>query len=73
VQILDECKRWLDGSERIVISDLLELIKSHDLDLILLPYADTWVPLIVRRARRYGHDPTFSRSGWFKPMASESY
>ena len=51
----------------------LELIKSHDPDLILLPYADTWVPLMVRKARRYGLEPTISRTGFFKPMASKSY
>jgi hypothetical protein len=37
VQILNGGNRKLDGSERTVISDLLELIKSHDPDLILLP------------------------------------
>ena len=73
VQVLNGRKRTLEGSERKVISDLLELIKSCNPDLILLPHADTWVPLLVRKARRYGLDPTISRSGWFKPMASKSY
>jgi len=73
VQILDGCKRRLEGSEKTVISDLLDLIKTHDPDLILLPYADTWVPLMVRKARRYGLEPTFSRTGRFKPMGSKSY
>jgi DNA polymerase I len=73
VQILDGCTRRLEGSEKTVISDLLDLIKTHDPDLILLPYADTWVPLMVRKARRYGLEPTFSRTGWFKPMGSKSY
>jgi DNA polymerase I len=73
VQILNGCKRQLEGSEKTVISDLLDLIKTHDPDLILLPYADTWVPLMVRKARRYGLEPTFSRTGWFKPMGSKSY
>ena len=73
VRILNGHKRRLEGPEREVLSDLMELIKAHDPDLILLPYADTWVPLIVHRARRYGLEPTFSRSGWFKPMASKSY
>jgi DNA polymerase I len=71
VQILNGCKRQLEGSEKTVISDLLDLIKTHDPDLILLPYADTWVPLMVRKARRYGLEPTFSRTGWFKPMGSQ--
>ena len=73
IQILNGKKRWLEGSERTVVSDFLELIKSYNPDLILLPYADTWVPLMVRKARRYGLDSAISRSGWFKPMASKSY
>ena len=51
VQVLNGRKRRLDGSERTVISDLLELVKSHDPDLILCPHADTWIPIIVRKAR----------------------
>lgn len=66
-------RRRLEGAEREVLSDLLDLIKTHDPDLILLPYADTWIPLIVKKARRYCLEPAFSRSGFFKPMASKSY
>ena len=73
VEVLDGHKRKLQGPERTVLSDLLDLIKSHDPDLILCPNADTWIPLIVRRARRYGLEPTISRTGFFKPMASKSY
>lgn len=73
VEVLNGHKRRLEGPERQVISDLLELICVHDSDLLLCPYADTWVPLIVRKARRYGLEPTISRTGFFKPMASKSY
>jgi DNA polymerase I len=73
VDVLNGRKRRLEGSEGQVISDLLELVKAHDPDLILCPHADTWIPLIVRKARRYGLEPTFSRTGFFKPMASKSY
>jgi DNA polymerase I len=73
VQILDGCKQRFEGPEKVVLSDLMEFIKIHDPDLILLPYADTWVPLIVRKARRYGIEPTISRTGRFKQMASKSY
>jgi hypothetical protein len=62
----------LRGPEWEVLADLLEFIRVHDTDVILFPYADTWVPLIIRRPRRYGLEPTFSRSGWFK-LASKSY
>ena len=73
VQILNARKRRLEGSERTVISDLMELVKSHDPDLILCPHADTWMPIIVHKVRRYGLEPTISRTGWFKQMASKSY
>ncbi len=73
VEVLDGCKRRLEGPERTVLSDLLELIKAHDPDLILLPFADTWVPLIVKRANRYCLEPTISRSGFFKQIGSRSY
>ena len=69
VQILNGRKQKFDGQEKTVLVDLLEYIKLHDSDVILLPYADTWVPLIVKKARRYSLEPTFSRSGWFKRMA----
>lgn len=73
IEVLSGRKRRFEGPERQVISDLLEFIRSHDPDLILLPFADAWVPLIVRRARRYGLEPTISRSGWFKKTSSKSY
>jgi DNA polymerase I len=73
VEVQSGRKRKFEGPERRVISDLLEFIRSHDPDMILLPFADTWVPLIVKRAKRYGLDPIISRSGWFKKMASKSY
>jgi len=73
IEVLNGRKRRLEGPERTVIFDLLEIIKAHDPDLILCPHADTWIPLMVRKARRYGLEPTFSRTGFFKPMASKSY
>lgn len=73
IEILGVRKRRIEGPERVVISDFLALIKAHDPDAILLPYADTWIPLIVQKARRLGLDQTISRSGWFKKMASKSY
>ncbi len=44
IQIFNGAKRWLEGSERTVLDDLMEIIKSCNPDLILLPYADTWIP-----------------------------
>jgi DNA polymerase I len=50
VQVHGGYKRRFEGPERIVLADFLD-IKVHDPDVILFPYADTWVPLIVKRAR----------------------
>jgi DNA polymerase I len=73
VQILDGRKRHLEGSEQTVISDLLDIVRSHEPDIILCPHADTWVPIIVHKARRYGLGPTIRRTGFYKQMASKSY
>ncbi|MGI6015041.1 MAG: type B DNA-directed DNA polymerase [Methanothrix sp.] len=73
IQICRGKERRLDGPERRVIADLMELIRSYNPDLILFPYADNWVPAMLRKAERYGIEPAFSRSGWFKSMAPKSY
>ncbi len=73
VQVLNGRKQKFEGPEKVVLTDLLEFIKVHDPDVILFPYADKWVPRIVKKARRNGLEPTFSRTGWFKTMASKSY
>lgn len=73
IEIQGKRKRTLAGSERQIISDLLETIKAHDPDVILAPFADTWIPLIIHKARRYGLDQTVSRSGFFKGISSRSY
>jgi DNA polymerase, archaea type len=70
VQVFDGHKK---GAEKVILSDLLEFIKVHDPDVILSPYTDTWVPLIVRKARHYSMELVFSRTGRFKPMVSKSY
>jgi DNA polymerase I len=73
VQFLNERKQRFEGPEKVVLTDLMEFIKVHDPDVILFPYADTWVPIIVKKAKRLGFELTFSRSGFFKSMASKSY
>ena len=60
VQVLNERKQRFEGPEKVVLADLLEFIKVHDPDVILFPYADTWVPLIVKKARHLGLEPTFT-------------
>jgi len=73
VEVCSGRRRLLEGPEVRVLSDLQDMIKVHDPDVILMPYADTWVPLIVQKARRHGLESTISRSGWFKELHSRSY
>jgi DNA polymerase elongation subunit (family B) len=73
VEVCMERPRRLEGRERIVLSDLLEIIRVHDPDVILFPQADLWTQLMVEKAKRYSLDPSFSRSGWFRRMAARSY
>jgi len=68
VQVLNERKQRFEGPEKVVLTDLLEFIGVHDPDVILFPYADTWVPIIAKKAKRYGLEPTFSSSGFFKSI-----
>ena len=63
----------ISGDEKTVIADLSEIITSCDPDIILFPGADTWVPRIVSKAKHYGLDPPFSRSGMFRKIDARSY
>ncbi len=73
IEIRGGRKRKLEGSEKTVLSDFMELIKVHDPDVILFPYADVWTQLMVQRAKRYDIDQTISRNGHFRSMAAKSY
>jgi DNA polymerase I len=63
----------LKGDERGVLADLFDLVKVADPDLILFPDGDLWVPRIVAKANEGGLDPSISRTGRFRKMASRSY
>jgi len=73
LQITGERTEHLSGSERAVLSDLGEIIGTLDPDVILCPYADTWIPRMVQRAQEYGISLPVSRSGHFRTLASRSY
>lgn len=63
----------LDGGERVVLSDLSELLSSCDPDVILFPHADLWVPRMAARARELGVETGLSRSGRFRRLSRKSY
>lgn len=63
----------LNGREGRVLADLFDLVKVHNPDMILFPDADLWVPRMVAKAEKFGLEPSLSRTGWFRNMASGSY
>jgi DNA polymerase I len=63
----------LNGPEQQVLEELFDLVKVIDPDVILFPDGDLWVPRMVAKAEKYGLDPSLSRTGWFRNMASKSY
>jgi DNA polymerase I len=63
----------LKGPERNLLADLFDRVKVYDPDIILFPDADLWVPRMVIKAEKCGLDPSLSRTGWFRYMASRSY
>lgn len=63
----------LFGDEKTVITDLSGIVSSCDPEVILFPGADIWVPRVVAKARHYGLDPPFSRSGMFRRIDATSY
>ncbi len=65
--------RRLEGGERSIISDLMELLRLHDPDVLLVDRGDLWVPLLVGKAARLGVEEAISRSGGFRRMAARSY
>ncbi len=73
IEICGKQARLLEGREKTVISDFMELVRVHDPDVISFPQADLWTSLLVERARRYGIEETISRSGYFRRMAAKSY
>jgi DNA polymerase I len=73
VKTRDERTRRLRGSEMTMLSDLMELVKVHDPDVLLIDRADQWTPLAVEKAERFGVDVTLSRSGRFRSIAARSY
>ena len=65
--------RRLEGGERGIISDLMELLRLHDPDVLLVDRGDLWIPLLEAKAARLGLEEHISRSSGFRRMAARSY
>jgi DNA polymerase I len=73
IEVRNGGQERLEGREITVLSDLSGLIKAVNPDVILFPYADMWMQLIVSKAAKYGLDLNISRNGRFRELGSRSY
>jgi DNA polymerase, archaea type len=73
VEVQGERLRRLHGKEGVILSDLLELVRVHDPDVLLIDQGDLWIQLVVQKATRLGLEISISRSGRFRSIAARSY
>ena len=73
IDIAHERTEHLFGTEREVLSDLFGLVDACNPDVILMPHADQWMPLVQARARELGISMTVSRNGKYRTIGSRSY
>jgi DNA polymerase, archaea type len=73
VDVTVEHEERFTGTECEILSDLTGCIDATDPDVILFPHADIWMAHLVRKARDYGIEAPFSRSGKFRTLDSRSY
>jgi DNA polymerase I len=73
VDVTSEREEHFTGTERQVLSDLINCVDAADPDVILFSHADSWMAYLVRKAREYGLDTPFTRSGIFRTLDLRSY
>ena len=73
IEVIHERTECLTGPAEGVLLDLFNLVSTLDPDVILMPDADTRMPLIWRLAQQYGLGMPFSRNGKYRTMDSRSY
>ena len=73
VEVVHERRELIKGSEKSVLADLFSLVETCDPDVILFPSADIWMARILQKARKYGLENSFSRTGRFRKLEARSY
>jgi len=74
ISISSDGRRWdISGSERKALSGLMRELESLDPDVLLFRDGDSWAPVVVEKARRYGLFPALSRTGRFSRLEEKSY
>ena len=73
IELHHERKERLEGDENQVLSDFFSLIGACDPDVILFPYADIWMKVILEKSRKYGLEVSITRSGRFRKLSGKSY
>jgi DNA polymerase I len=73
VELVHERTELLQGTGRMVVTDLFSLLEAIDPDVMLMSQADLWMPKFRSYAGREGIIMPFSRNGNFRQMDSRSY
>jgi len=73
IEVIHDRTEHLAGSEQEVLFDLCTLLTSCDPDVILMPHADLWMPILAAKAGNAGLTLPFSRNGKYRSIGSRSY
>ena len=73
IEIVHGRTERLTGTGRAVLSDLFGFVDACDPDVLLMPNADRWMPIVLERARDWGIPMTLSRNGKYRTISSRSY
>lgn len=73
IELQSDGKTVISGNEKRVLADLSSLLQTIDPDVILLPDADIWIPLILQKSRFYRISMPLSRSGRYRTISPKSY
>ncbi|MFA4861225.1 type B DNA-directed DNA polymerase [Methanoregula sp.] len=73
IEIIHGRTERLTGTGRAVLSDLSGLVDACDPDVLLMPNADRWMPIVLEQARDMGIPMPLSRNGKYRTISSRSY
>lgn len=73
IELQSDGKTVIAGNEKKVLLDLSSLLQTIDPDVILIPDADIWIPLILEKSRSYRILMPISRIGRYRTISPKSY
>jgi DNA polymerase I len=73
IEVLNGKKLKLVGGEKTILGDLFDAIKTASPDVILLPDAERWMPILLTKSKKHDLKATISRTKRYRSMASRSF